>query len=320
MQATASSTTSSSSTPSSSTPPSSTPPASTLQQALARPPRSLVQLVFDRFRRHRLATVSLVVLALLLILNWGAPLFARYDPNAIDALNRNQPPSAEHFFGTDAIGRDIWARVLFGGRISLSVALVSVAISLVIGTIFGLVSGFRGGQIDLILQRILEIMSAIPLLFLIISFVAVFGANILNTMLILGFLSWEGLARLVRGQTLQARAQDFVLAARSVGATDRSIMVRHVLPNVLPFIIVWITFAFTGIILTETSLSYLGLGVQPPQASWGSLVGAAKNLRDIQYHPWMWLPAGLMITFTVLSLNFIGDALRDALDPHALID
>jgi peptide/nickel transport system permease protein len=296
------------------------PPASTLQQALARPPRSLVQLVFDRFRRHRLATVSLVVLALLLILNWGAPLFARYDPNAIDALNRNQPPSAEHFFGTDAIGRDIWARVLFGGRISLSVALVSVAISLVIGTTFGLVSGFRGGQIDLILQRILEIMSAIPLLFLIISFVAVFGANILNTMLILGFLSWEGLARLVRGQTLQARAQDFVLAARSVGATDRSIMVRHVLPNVLPFIIVWITFAFTSVILTETSLSYLGLGVQPPQASWGSLVGAAKNLRDIQYHPWMWLPAGLMITFTVLSLNFIGDALRDALDPHALID
>jgi peptide/nickel transport system permease protein len=291
-----------------------------LRQELQRAPRSLVQLVFDRFRRHRLALVSLIVLALILLINLAAPIFARYEPTYIDAINRNQAPSMTHFFGTDALGRDIWARVLYGGRISLTVALVSVTISLVIGTIFGLLSGFRGGRIDLLLQRIVEIMSAIPVLFLIISFVAVFGANIYNTMLIIGLLSWEGLARLVRGQTLQVRAQDFVLAARSVGAPDHHIMLRHVLPNVLPFVIVWITFAFTGVILTETSLSYLGLGVQPPQASWGNLVGAAGNLLDIQFRPWTWLPAGLMITLTVLSLNFIGDALRDALDPHALID
>jgi peptide/nickel transport system permease protein len=201
----------------------------------------------------------------------------------------------------------------------LTVAIVAVIISLFIGTILGLLSGFRGGWADLLLQRVGEIMSAIPTLFLIISFVAVFGANIYNTMIIIGILSWEGLARLVRGQTLQARAQDFVMAARSIGARDREIMLRHVLPTVMPFIIVWITFAFTGVILTETSLSYLGLGVQPPNASWGNLVGAAGNLRDIQFRPWTWLPAGLMITLTVLSLNFIGDALRDALDPHALI-
>lgn len=303
-----------------STPPSTTPNATNLRKELQRPPRSIAQLVFERFRRHRLATFSVVLLLAIIILNVGATWFGRFDPNYQDLLNRNQPPSMDHFFGTDAIGRDIWSRVLYGGRVSLTVAAVAVSISLIIGTIFGLVSGFSGGTIDLVMQRISEIMSAIPQFFLIISFVSVFGANIYNTMLILGFLSWEGLARLVRGQTLQVRAQDFVLAARSVGATDRSIMARHILPNVLPYIIVWVSFAVTGIIITETSLSYLGLGVQPPQASWGSLVGAAKNLRDIQYHPWIWLPAGLMITFTVLSLNFIGDALRDALDPHALID
>jgi peptide/nickel transport system permease protein len=291
-----------------------------LHEEFQRPPRSLARLVFDRFRRHRLALVSLIVLALILVTNLAAPTFAQYEPTFIDALNRNQAPSATHLFGTDALGRDILARVLYGGRISLTVALVAVSISLVIGTTFGLVSGFRGGRVDLFLQRIAEIMSAIPVFFLIISFVAVFGANIFNTMLVIGLLSWEGLARLVRGQTLQVRAQDFVLAARSIGAKDRDIMVRHVLPNILPFIIVWITFAFTGVILTETALSYLGLGVQPPQSSWGNLVGAAGNLLDIQFHPWIWLPAGLMITLTVLSLNFIGDALRDALDPHALID
>ena len=285
-----------------------------------RAPRSLVQLVFDRFRRHKLALVSVIVLALILAINLAAPLFGRYEPTFIDAINRNQAPSMTHYFGTDALGRDIWARVLHGGRVSLTVALVAVTISLSIGTTLGLISGFQGGRIDLLLQRFVEIMSAIPALFLIISFVAVFGANIYNTMLIIGLLSWEGLARLVRGQTLQVRAQDFVLAARSVGARDRDIIIRHVLPNVLPFVIVWITFAFTGVILTETSLSYLGLGIQPPNASWGNLVGAAGNLRDIQFRPWTWLPAGLMITLTVLSLNFIGDALRDALDPHALID
>ena len=292
----------------------------TMHKALERAPRSLMQLVFDRFRRHKLAMVSVVVLALILVIHLAAPLFERYEPTFIDAINRNQAPSAAHFFGTDALGRDIWARVLHGGRVSLTVALVAVAISLTIGTVFGLLSGFQGGRTDLLLQRFVEIMSAIPTLFLIISFVAVFGANIYNTMLVIGLLSWEGLARLVRGQTLQVRAQDFVLAARSVGARDRDIIVRHVLPNVLPFVIVWITFAFTGVILTETSLSYLGLGVQPPNASWGNLVGAAGNLRDIQFRPWTWLTAGMMISLTVLSLNFIGDALRDALDPHALID
>jgi peptide/nickel transport system permease protein len=292
----------------------------TLSQELQRAPRSLLQLVFERFRRHKLAMASLVVLAAILILHLAAPVFERYPPNFNDVANRNQAPSATHFFGTDLTGRDIWSRVLHGGRVSLTVALVAVSISLVIGTAIGLLSGFQGGWVDLLLQRFVEIMSAIPTLFLIISFVAVFGANIYNTMLIIGLLNWEGLARLVRGQTLQTRAQDFVLAARSVGARDRDIMLRHVLPNVLPFVIVWITFAFTGVILTETSLSYLGLGVQPPNASWGNLVGAAGNLTDMRFRPWTWIPAGLMISLTVLSLNFIGDALRDALDPHALIE
>lgn len=282
--------------------------------------RSLIQLAITRFRRHKLAMVSVVVLGLILVLCLGAPLFAHYAPEFIDLRSRGQAPSSEHWLGTDSLGRDIWSRLLYGGRVSLVVALVAVGISLGIGVLFGLASGYYGGRVDLFMQRILEVMSALPVFFVILSFVAVFGANIYNTMIIIGLLSWEGLARLVRGQTLQVRAQDFVLAARSIGAPNRSIMLSHILPNVLPYVIVWVTFAFTGVILTETALSYLGLGVQIPMPSWGNLVGAAGNLREIQFRPWTWLPAGLMITLTVLSLNFIGDALRDALDPHALID
>jgi peptide/nickel transport system permease protein len=291
-----------------------------LSAELKRGSQSIFRLALRRFRRHRLGMVSIFVLAVILVLSLGAPFFAGHDPNYIDALVRNQPPSPEHFFGTDALGRDIWARVLYGGRVSLTVAVVAVSISLAIGVIFGLISGYYGGYMDLLMQRVLEVMSAVPALIIILSFVAVFGANIYNTMIILGLLSWESLARLVRGQTLQVRAQDFVLASQSVGTRNWPIMLNHVLPNVLPYVIVWITFAFTGVILTETALSYLGLGVQLPLASWGNLVGAAGNLRDIQHRPWTWLPAGLMITFTVLSLNFIGDALRDALDPHMTID
>ncbi|MEX1018951.1 MAG: ABC transporter permease [Litorilinea sp.] len=282
--------------------------------------RSLFQLAFHRFRRHKLAVISLGVLGVILLLCLGAPLFSQYAPEFIDLRARGEAPSSTHWLGTDSLGRDIWSRLLYGGRVSLIVALVAVGISLSIGVIFGLASGYYGGRADLVMQRILEIMSALPVFFVILSFVAVFGANIYNTMIIIGLLSWEGLARLVRGQTLQVRAQDFVLAARSIGAPGRGIMLNHILPNVLPYVIVWVTFAFTGVILTETALSYLGLGVQIPMPSWGNLVGAAGNLREIQFRPWTWLPAGLMITLTVLSLNFIGDALRDALDPHALID
>jgi peptide/nickel transport system permease protein len=139
-------------------------------------------------------------------------------------------------------------------------------------------------------------------------------------MLIIGFLGWQNLARFVRGQALQTRTQDFVLAARSIGATNRHIMLQHILPNVLPYVLIWLTFAFTGAILTETALSYLGLGVQLPTPSWGNLVGSAGNMGDLQNHPWMWLPAGFLITITVLTLNFFGDALRDALDPQTQIE
>ena len=280
---------------------------------------STFELAFRRFRRHRLALVSVVALAVIALLCVGAPLFAPLDPNYIDATALNQGPSLNHPLGTDGLGRDIWARLLHGGRISLMVASVSVSISLVIGVVFGVVSGYYGGRADLLMQRVLEVVTAVPALMIILSFVAVFGANIYNTMIIIGLLSWENLARLIRGQTLQVRSQDFVLASRSTGAGVSTILFKHILPNVLPYVIVWLAFAFTGVILIETSLSYLGLGVQLPQASWGNLVGAAGNLRDIRDRPWIWLPAGFLITFTVLSFNFIGDALRDALDPHMLI-
>ena len=276
--------------------------------------------ILNRFLRHRLAVTGALIILLLIIMAIAAPIIAPIEPTFVDLRAAAKPPNSTHWLGTDAVGRDVWSRVVYAIRVSLSVGIVSVGISVAIALLLGTISGYFGGWIDMLIMRLTDIILCIPSLVIIMSVVVLVGPSIYNIMVVIGVLGWTGMARLVRGQTLQVRAQDFVLAARSVGARDRDIMLRHVLPNVLPFIIVWITFAFTGVILTETSLSYLGLGVQPPNASWGNLVGAAGNLRDIQFRPWTWIPAGLMITLTVLSLNFIGDALRDALDPHALID
>jgi peptide/nickel transport system permease protein len=288
---------------------------------IEEPTETLSSRAWARFRRHRLAIVSTVVLAAILLLVIAAPLLAPRGPTHLDVMSRYASPSSTYLLGTDRVGRDVWARVLYGGRVSLSVSLVITGILFTIGILAGAISGYAGGAVDVILQRTMEIVNAMPALIIVISIAALTGdPNIVVTMIVLGLLGWGEIYRFVRGQILSLREEDFVIAARSIGVSTRQIVLRHVLPNVVPYLIVQLAFSLPGAILTETSLSFLGLGVQEPTASWGNVVGAVRSLDNLEKRPWMWLPAGFLITLTVLCINFIGDALRDALDPRALIE
>jgi peptide/nickel transport system permease protein len=271
-----------------------------------------------RFLRHRLAVVSAILLVLLAITAIVAPLLPLPDPVKIDARALRKPPSATHWLGTDDTGRDVLSRLIWGSRVSLSVGLVAASISVTIGTLIGLASGYGGGQIDFWLMRLTEVVMTIPTLIIIISLVAVLGPSIYNVMGVIGLFGWAGLARLVRAETLSLRERDFVMASRCIGATGRRIMFRHILPNVTAPIIVAGTFAVAGAILSEASLSFLGIGVRPPTPTWGNMLMRAQSLTVLESMPWLWLPPGLLITLVVLSINFLGDALRDALDPRLL--
>jgi peptide/nickel transport system permease protein len=276
------------------------------------------QRIFRRFLRHRLAVISAVILILLCIIAIGAPVFARYDPFDIDARNIRQSPTAAHLLGTDEVGRDVWSRLIWGGRVSLSVGLVAAGISVTIGTLLGLLSGFSGGKVDFWLMRLTDVVMTIPTLIIMMTLAAVLGASIWNVMVVIGIFGWTGIARLVRGETLSLRERDFVMASRCLGASGRRIMFRHILPNVTAPIVVAGTFAIAGAILAEAGLSFLGVGVRIPTPTWGNMLTKAQQISVLESMPWLWLPPGLLITLVVLSINFLGDALRDALDPRLL--
>ncbi len=271
-----------------------------------------------RFLRHRLAVVGAILLILLVLLALTAPILPLADPFKIDARAIRKPPSAAHWLGTDETGRDVLSRLIWGARVSLSVGLVAASISVTIGTLIGLTSGYSGGKIDFWLMRLTDVVMTIPTLIIIISLVAVLGPSIYNVMIVIGIFGWAGIARLVRAETLSLRERDFVMASRCVGASARRIMFRHILPNVTAPIIVAGTFAVAGAILSEASLSFLGIGVRVPTPTWGNMLTRAQSLTVLEAMPWLWLPPGLMITLVVLSINFLGDALRDALDPRLL--
>jgi peptide/nickel transport system permease protein len=272
-----------------------------------------------RFLRHRLALAGLVILSVMVILAVFAPLFTRYSPIELNLAAMSQPPSAEHWLGTDTTGRDVWARILYGARVSLSVGLVAVTISTLIGVLIGGLAGYASGWVDMLLMRFTDMVMTFPSLVIIITVAAVLGPSIYNTMLVIGILTWTGTARLVRGQILSLREQQFVLAARSIGVEPRAIMLRHLLPNVLSSITVAATFGMAFAILQEASLSFLGLGVQSPTPSWGNMLRDAQTLSILEGMPWLWFVPGVMIALAVLSINFIGDGLRDALDPRSLL-
>jgi peptide/nickel transport system permease protein len=267
-----------------------------------------------RFRRHRLAMVGVVVLLTLYLVAIFAPQVAPYSPRQQNILNRFKPPSRQHLFGTDLYGRDIFSRVVHGSRISLSVGFVSMGIAVTIGTTIGAVAGYYGGWIDNVLMRFTEIVISFPVLFLILTVVAIIGPSIFNIMAVIGLTAWPGVARLVRGQFLSLREQDFSEAARALGAPDRRIIFRHILPNALAPIIVAGTLGVATAILVESALSYLGIGVQPPTPSWGNILYEGQSYMRRAW--WYTVFPGLFIFMTVLSFNMVGDALRDALDPR----
>lgn len=269
------------------------------------------------FARHRLAVLGVVVFSVLAFAAIFAPIVATHDPNRVDLLAAGQPPSAEHWLGTDEVGRDVFSRLVYGSRVSLSVGLVAVTIYTLLGTLLGALSGYFGGFVDASIQRLTDTVMCFPPLIIIIAAVSIVGPSIWNVMLIIGLLTWTGTCRLVRAQFLALREQEFVEAARAVGVSDVRLIFRHVLPNALAPVIVSATFGVAAAILTEAGLSFLGLGVQPPTPSWGNLINLAQSASILQQMPWLWAPPGLLIAVAVLSINFIGDGLRDALDPRA---
>ncbi len=272
--------------------------------------------IWARFRRHRLALSGAIVLLILVGLALGAPWVSGQNPNSVDLAAYRKPPSMEHILGTDSSGRDVFARLLFGARISLSVGLVAVSVYTTLGVTLGAISGYYGGLVDGVIMRLADIVMAFPSLVLIITIASVVGPSIYNVMLVIGLLGWPPIARIVRGMFLSLRTREFVLAAQASGVNNARLIRRHLVPNVLAPVIVAATYGMASAILIEAGLSFLGLGVQPPTASWGNMLNAAQSISILENMPWLWIPPGLMIAITVLSLNFLGDGLRDALDPH----
>lgn len=280
------------------------------------------RLAFRRLRKNKLAMTGLFVLIFMFIFSFIGPLLSPYNVIQTNILNANKAPSAQHWLGTDSIGRDVLLRLMLGGRISLLVGLVSVSISVIVGTTVGGLSGFYGGWVDNLLMRVADIFMAAPFFPILIILSAVMSdrkvtpeSRIFIVMFIIGILSWAGLSRLIRGQILSLREQEFMQAAEALGIRDSRKIMKHLIPNVIPTIIVSATLGIGSAILTESALSFLGLGVNPPIPSWGNMIQAANNFYNLQFRPWLWIPPGVCIFVTVMSINLLGDGLRDALDP-----
>lgn len=292
------------------------------------PPQSLTQFFWRRFFRHRMALIGLCVMALVVFLVTAAPLVRRYSPTDQNLRNRLQPPSWEHWMGTDELGRDIWSRILYGGQISLAVGLMAMSVAIILGSAIGLISGFYGGWIDGILMRITDIFLSMPRLMVLIMFSTLLRTGALPIFeklgfrpgtyppiaIIIGLFAWMGVARLVRAATLDIRTREFIDAARSLGVSDLRTMLRHILPNVASPIIVAATLGLAGAIISESGLSYLGFGVQLPTPTWGNMLRNAQT--QITLAPWATFFPGLMIFLSVIAINYIGDGMRDALDPR----
>ena len=255
---------------------------------------------------------------LLALLALAAPIVARHDPFGIDLINSLQPPSPQHWFGTDIQGRDVWARLVYGARVSLSVGIISQGIALTLGVILGLIAGYYGRWVDELVMRLADVTLAFPTLLLLIALVAALQPSLPVVFATIGLVGWAGMARLVRGQVLVVRELEFVQAERALGAGDIRILIRHILPSVVAPVVIAATLGVAGAIMAESSLSFLGLGVQPPTPSWGSMIADGRDLYQLRHAPWTSVFPGLAIGAAVLGFNLLGDALRDALDPRAV--
>ena len=267
-----------------------------------------------RFLRNKLALAGTGIIFLLFAVAVLAPLLSPYNPSLIDTGNILAPPSGAHLLGTDELGRDVLSRMIWSSRISLMVGFVAVGIATLIGVIIGAISGYYGGWVDTVMMRFVDIMLCFPTIFLILAVIAVLGPSIWNIMVIIGLTSWMGVSRLVRAEFLTLKERDFVMASRAVGASDLRIIFRHVLPNAMAPVMVSAVLGVGGAILIESSLSFLGLGVQPPTPSWGNMLTSGKDNIEIGW--WLSMFPGLAILVTILGYNLLGEGLQDALNPR----
>lgn len=279
-------------------------------------------LAMKRFMRNKLAIAGLAVLGVITLLCIIGPILSPYNILETNILNTKKPPSAKHWLGTDIAGRDVLLRLIYGGRISLTVGLVSTIINLFIGVLVGGIAGYYGGKLDGFLMRVTDIFMSLPLLPVLLVLASIISdlqitpeIRIYYVMFIIGALTWPSLARLVRGQILSLREQEFMLATEALGLTDGRKIFRHLIPNVIPIIVVNTTLNIGGSIIIESTLSFLGLGVAPPYPSWGNMVNVVNDFKEFRLRPWLWVPPGIMIFLTVMAINFIGNGLRDAFDP-----
>jgi peptide/nickel transport system permease protein len=273
------------------------------------------RITWRRFVRSKLAVVALIYISLITFLAVAAPLLSRYDPNGVDLVHRLIPPDAQHRFGTDELGRDVLTRMMFGARVSLTIGFAATALSLIVGSFLGALAGYYGGVIDWLVSRMIEIVLCFPFLFLLLGIVAMFNPSMTTILVALGLTSWTAEARFIRGEFLKVREMDFAQAARASGARDARIIFRHLLPNSLAPVLVAASFGVANAILVESALSFLGLGVAAPMASWGGILAVAEEFID--YAWWLVVFPGMAIFTTVAAFNIIGDRFRDALDPRS---
>lgn len=272
------------------------------------------QIIWRALWRNKLAVAGAIIILILIFVALSSPFLSPYSPKESNYSKILKAPDKENLLGTDELGRDVLTRIIYGSRISLLVGLVAMIIAIIIGSIIGALAGYYGGKLDIILMRIVEIFLAIPVIFLILTIIAILGPSLWNVMVVIGLTSWPGVARLVKAEFLTLKERDFVQAARAIGASDLKIIFRHILPNSVSPILVSATFRVAGGILTESALSFLGLGVQPPTPSWGNMLSTGRFYIDIAW--WLTLFPGLAILITVLAYNLLGEGLRDAFDPR----
>lgn len=280
--------------------------------------RSLSQDAVARLRKNKMAMISLFVLLFIIGISVLTPWIAPYSYEEQNLDLGASAPSATHWLGTDALGRDQLTRIMYGSRISLMVGFIATAVALTIGVLWGAIAGFLGGRVDAVMMRIVDALYALPFTIFIILLTVIFGSSMLLLFLAIGAVEWLTMARIVRGQVLTIKRQEFVEAAISMGLSPWRIISRHLIPNVLGPVIVYTTLTIPSVILLESFLSFLGLGIQPPASSWGSLISG--GVETMEEYPWLLIFPGLVLTITLFSLNFLGDGLRDALDPRASKD
>jgi len=270
--------------------------------------------VTKRFFHHKLAVLGFVVLLAEVAAVTLLPPIMKLDPYGIDIMAFGGQPSAMHLLGTDDVGRDLFARLVYGGRISLTVGIFSALIGLIVGMPMGLLAGYFRGKVEMIVMRLADIFMSFPSMILILVLASVLGQSVVTITVVIGLLGWPEFARLIYASTLSVREKDYVESAKAVGTKNGAILLRYVLPNAFAPLIIAFTFRTAQAIITESALSFLGLGVQPPTASWGNILYYAQSISILANKPWMWLPAGIILIVTVLSINFLGDGIRDALD------